>query len=255
MTHYHQAMACPRCNSRTLNAVDTDAGPTLDFCSSCGGVWFDKGEIEAFLSWKSAPSRLERSLDLTHCPLCETPTLTGFSFGADGPLLDGCTTCEGIWCDQGEVVAIRRTVPKARMAEVEGKMIPLMAVSERTGAVIDWKWVCIGAVLMLMGMGLSSIPINIWIASDAVMDAPNRTSPDVLIAAGGALAFGGSGFIVGWRSSGYTLLEPAIVAIPVALMFPFFFTKTITTSELLVASTMAFFGTMAAALIGERWSE
>ncbi len=252
MTTYSPPMTCPRCGTRTLNSVDTVEGPTLDFCRDCGGVWFDRDELSAFLSWKRMPEPIERAADLIDCPRCAAPTLSGFSFTEDGPLLDRCTRCGGVWCDQGEVAALKGLSPRARTADLEGKMVPLLLVKGASGTPIDWKWILIGAVLMVSMLGLSSIVINLWIATDAVMDTGQTTSPDVLMAVGGLASFSISGFLVGWRSSAYTLWEPAIVAVPSALVFPLFFSHHVTTLELLVASTVAFVVTMLAAVAGER---
>ena len=105
---------------------------------------------------------------------------------------------------------------------------------------------------MLTLLGLASIVVNLWIASEALSDTGTATDPDKLIAIGGAMAFAISGFLVGWRSSAHTLWEPALMAIPAALVFPIFFTAEVTTGGLLVASGAAFVITMGAAVLGER---
>lgn len=238
--------------TRTLHAVDTDAGPTLDFCGSCGGVWFDQGELEGFLSWKTPPDRQDAAAELVACPRCETDTLAGFRFRAEGPLLEACSTCHGVWCDQGEVSALKSLSPAARTTTIDGKMVPLLETKGSRGAPIDWKWIGIGFMLMMAMLGCASIVINIWIASDSILDAERQIAPDTLMMIGGTIAFASSGFIVGWRSSAYTLWEPAIVAIPAALAFPFFFTQQFETHQLLIASSAAFVITMLAAVAGER---
>lgn len=254
MTKYIPPMTCPRC-SDSLSAVDTEEGPTLDFCRGCGGVWFDRDELSAFLSWKQEPTRQEQSTDLTDCPRCATSTLTAFTFTADGPRLDGCSSCHGIWCDGGEVAALKTLSPRARVAHVDGKEVPLLVTKGARGASIDWKWIIIGAGLMVTMLGLSSIVINLWIASDAVMDVSAKTNADALMLVGGGMSFAISGFLVGWRSSAYTLWEPAIVAIPSAMVFPLFFTRSVTTTELLMASVGAFVVTMFSAVAGERFGD
>ena len=112
--------------------------------------------------------------------------------------------------------------------------------------------IVIGFLLMMTMLGVASVVINIWIASDLVIDAERRVSPDTLMMVGGGLSFAISGFIVGWRSTAYTLWEPAIVAVPAALAFPLFFTQQFTMVELLMASAGAFLITMLSALAGER---
>ena len=37
-------MICPRCDAELLERERS--GITIDFCSSCRGVWLDRGELE-----------------------------------------------------------------------------------------------------------------------------------------------------------------------------------------------------------------
>lgn len=251
MTESPSSLSCPRCVS-TLHAVDTDDGPTLDFCAACGGIWFDHGELESFLSWKTPPERQAAAAELVACPRCQTDTLAGFRLRGEGPLLEACRTCGGVWCDQGEVAALKSFSPAARTTTIDGNIVPLLQTEGARGAPIDWKWIVIGFLLMMTMLGVASVVINIWIASDLVIDAERRVSPDTLMMVGGGLSFAISGFIVGWRSTAYTLWEPAIVAVPAALAFPLFFTQQFTMVELLMASAGAFLITMLSALAGER---
>ncbi len=41
-------MVCPRCDSELVERER--AGITIDFCSSCRGVWLDRGELENLVS-------------------------------------------------------------------------------------------------------------------------------------------------------------------------------------------------------------
>lgn len=38
-------MNCPRCNTPSLEELDRQ-GITIDRCTSCRGVWLDRGELE-----------------------------------------------------------------------------------------------------------------------------------------------------------------------------------------------------------------
>lgn len=250
MTKNSPPMTCPRCHD-PIASVDTDEGVTLEFCRGCGGVWFDADELGSFMSWKAEPPRQERGAEPTDCPRCRRPTLAGFQY-PDGPPLDGCTACGGVWCDGGEVAALKRCSPRARSVLVDGAEVPLLATEGASGVVIDWRWVFIGAGLMVAMLGLSSIVINLWIASDAVTESSRPIGADTLMLVGGAMSFAISGFLVGWRSSAYTLWEPALVAIPSAMVFPLFFVQHVTTIELLLVSLGAFVVTMLSAVAGER---
>jgi rubrerythrin len=46
--HAAQAMICPRCGQTLQERVAH--GVTVDECPGCGGLWLDKGEIEALAS-------------------------------------------------------------------------------------------------------------------------------------------------------------------------------------------------------------
>lgn len=49
-------MQCPRCQTTVLTEKDRD-GITVDICSSCRGVWLDRGELEKLIA------RATRDLD------------------------------------------------------------------------------------------------------------------------------------------------------------------------------------------------
>jgi Zn-finger nucleic acid-binding protein len=42
-------MNCPRCETTTLDERDRD-GITVDACSSCRGLWLDRGELEKLIA-------------------------------------------------------------------------------------------------------------------------------------------------------------------------------------------------------------
>lgn len=46
-------MKCPRCERTTLDERDRD-GVTIDVCSTCRGVWLDRGELEKLIARTTA---------------------------------------------------------------------------------------------------------------------------------------------------------------------------------------------------------
>ena len=46
-------MKCPRCETATLDERDRD-GVTIDVCTSCRGIWFDRGEVEKLIARTTA---------------------------------------------------------------------------------------------------------------------------------------------------------------------------------------------------------
>jgi Zn-finger nucleic acid-binding protein len=42
-------MICPRCEKPSLDERDRD-GVTIDVCTSCRGIWFDRGELEKLIA-------------------------------------------------------------------------------------------------------------------------------------------------------------------------------------------------------------
>jgi Zn-finger nucleic acid-binding protein len=54
-------MNCPRCQNAQLTELDRD-GITLDRCTSCRGIWLDRGELEKLL----ARGRSEHDDDVGH---------------------------------------------------------------------------------------------------------------------------------------------------------------------------------------------
>ena len=117
----------------TLATSGQPGGPlTLDHCTRCGGVWFERGEVQRLAGHKSdvlhahisrrseAPKppchkcRTPLSRDavtcaacgrdnLLHCPACQCAMRRA---QIDGLALDACDRCHGIWFDYAELEQI-----------------------------------------------------------------------------------------------------------------------------------------------------
>jgi Zn-finger nucleic acid-binding protein len=89
----------------------------VDKCFSCGGVWFDDGELDKYLDEKitavDSPSLgkdVDRRLDkaLGNCPRC-TIELTPSPSSTDRKVtIDICPTCHGVWLDPTEIDRLER---------------------------------------------------------------------------------------------------------------------------------------------------
>ena len=110
-------MKCPSCGKHLERC--TYHGITLDRCMPCGGLWFDKDELNPFLErWLAAhedtpyaPTGLVRSARATDrlgeaeraCPRCAC-AMGKLNYAYDSNIiLDRCPSCQGIWLDRGEV--------------------------------------------------------------------------------------------------------------------------------------------------------
>lgn len=105
------ALACPRCQAglrpQTFGTV------TIDLCDSCGGHWYDAGELERIRELgpagrpAAAPDVAPRWVDSKHdsivCPRCRQPLATErYAYSSD-LVLDRCNNCNGVWVDAGEL--------------------------------------------------------------------------------------------------------------------------------------------------------
>ena len=106
MTH------CPKCPSETLVNSNYLGDIPLDHCPACGGIWFDKGELEALLSQSQGLASSDFNLITPKpvggaCPRCNKQMPRG---GLVNPLLlvDKCQDCGGIWLDGRELELLKK---------------------------------------------------------------------------------------------------------------------------------------------------
>ncbi len=117
---------CPRCRAE-FHRVETD-GVLVEACPTCGGIWFDGGELKALAQRRpgllaglehrhdpapgaAAPAAEEGS---RLCPACGQP-MRVFEFPwAPGVRLDGCPACHGVWADDGELTRLEAGLLRLR---------------------------------------------------------------------------------------------------------------------------------------------
>jgi Zn-finger nucleic acid-binding protein len=108
---------CPVCGNHELVEVkySPDSDLLIDYCSNCGGTWFDGGELNVLDTLSedldNMKLRLGRAVfemrekmgktDIKKCPKCKTPTLNPFKT-SENVEVDFCSKCKGIWLEKGE---------------------------------------------------------------------------------------------------------------------------------------------------------
>lgn len=111
-------MKCPR--DGTDLAKVTMLGVELDKCHKCDGIWFDRGELETFrdagvpdveeaIEEKYGDPEFVEGATEGHmrCPKCADARLLRQSYTYLNPVaIDRCTSCLGLWLDDGELNAI-----------------------------------------------------------------------------------------------------------------------------------------------------
>jgi len=99
-------MQCPKCKDSKLKAVTVkNKNIEIDRCSSCKGLWFDKGELDGILGVKAikdlAIPKFSLHMPDRKCPKCNKG-LYEFCYPETTTFVDACAECGGIWLDNQE---------------------------------------------------------------------------------------------------------------------------------------------------------
>jgi hypothetical protein len=105
---------CPRCQEN-LYMIER-GGVRLDHCWSCGGIWFDRHELDELVD---EDGTLELLIEITGklkgegllCPTCRELMTTHEVFGV---YVDHCPECRGIWMDKGETEKVWEMEEKSK---------------------------------------------------------------------------------------------------------------------------------------------
>jgi Zn-finger nucleic acid-binding protein len=113
---------CPRC-TKALEPLVAE-GVTVEGCRSCGGAWFDKGELDEVAhkdpealqrldeAFRPARDELPPPYSSMRCPEC-LDRLQAFQFRHfPGIEMDGCKRCRGVWADDGDLALIAQRIAK-----------------------------------------------------------------------------------------------------------------------------------------------
>jgi Zn-finger nucleic acid-binding protein len=117
-------MICPICQQDMI--VVEYRQIEIDYCRSCSGIWFDKGELELLLKTTSLGdtglptleglAKENRSHGERKCPICrkkmqETP------LGKPAIHIDVCRRGDGIWFDGGELQQMLKQIAPGTLAD------------------------------------------------------------------------------------------------------------------------------------------
>lgn len=113
------AMTCPQCTT-PLDVIELDTEPRLQVerCTTCHGMFFNPGEVEALLDAQTNPivwldpvqieqiagdfGSRQREVTYQKCPACDD-RMSHLNFGGrSGVIIDRCGT-HGVWLDGGEL--------------------------------------------------------------------------------------------------------------------------------------------------------
>jgi Zn-finger nucleic acid-binding protein len=106
-------MICPVCKKDAL--IVEYQNIELDYCPSCGGVWFDSGELELLLEaakiegYEAYQRNISGSQEVAStekkrkCPICHRKMKKSYIDKGNQILIDFCNRGHGIWFDGGEV--------------------------------------------------------------------------------------------------------------------------------------------------------
>ena len=103
-------MNCANCKNPMITAELENV--EIDFCSGCGGVWLDAGELESLLTDEAQSRHLLASFVAAgqsteagrQCPICRKAMEKVYAGPMDKAiLLDRCPRGHGLWFDRGEL--------------------------------------------------------------------------------------------------------------------------------------------------------
>jgi len=121
-------MLCPVCQKVMI--IVEHHRIEFDYCTTCGGVWFDTSELELFLRAAGLPGagftpeallHLPEVKETPHprkCPLCRKK-MRDVAIGEPAVIVDVCQRGQGIWFDGGEIQQLLTQIA-ARTASPEG---------------------------------------------------------------------------------------------------------------------------------------
>lgn len=103
-------MDCPVCKNAMIT-LELE-GVEIDYCTDCGGIWLDAGELELLLGEPEKAKQLLASFkieskpteEIRKCPICYKK-MQKIIVGSSKPvlLIDKCRKGDGLWFDKGEL--------------------------------------------------------------------------------------------------------------------------------------------------------
>ncbi len=105
------AMRCPKCRA-DMEQVEFD-GTEIDRCKTCGGIWFDAGEIEILRDKQAAAAidtgdasvgKKSNAIDNYPCPRCSGAMVKVVDPQQTHIWYETCSSCSGSFLDAGELL-------------------------------------------------------------------------------------------------------------------------------------------------------
>ena len=140
------ANCCPNCRTSELRSGRPPSfDVTVEQCSTCKGVWLDRGELTALTGHAAADLRIPRGgrLSKRRCPRCRK-ALMSFYYPQTLVAIEMCGRCDGIWLDKGELNEIKVLLayardPKARAAaQPRGVKAALLSFVDNSISALSW---------------------------------------------------------------------------------------------------------------------
>jgi len=121
----------------------------IDYCTDCGGIWLDAGELKLLLGDREKSEQLLDSFPLSDgvsdkidsdcrenrrkCPIC-LKKMQKIIVGASTPtlLIDKCATGDGLWFDKGELQDIFDRAKLDKDSKIQ-KLLADMFGAEQSG--------------------------------------------------------------------------------------------------------------------------
>lgn len=104
------SLKCPKCGEAL--AALTYANIEVDRCSNCGGIWFDRGEIDNLETVPGSEAidtgnpeigkQMNRVDKEVACPRCQVPMQPVLDIDEYSIWYEKCPNCSGVWLDAGE---------------------------------------------------------------------------------------------------------------------------------------------------------
>ena len=123
-------MNCPVCKKNAMIVLELDE-VEVDYCTECGGIWLDAGELELLLGAAAGAEALLKSFQPAKtaekkrkCPIClrKMDKVSVGEAGGRQELIDRCGKNHGLWFDRGEL----QKVLKMGQFDSEGRIKTLL---------------------------------------------------------------------------------------------------------------------------------
>ncbi|HOK05031.1 MAG TPA: zf-TFIIB domain-containing protein [Victivallales bacterium] len=116
-------MLCPECAQEMLVIEMNDV--EADWCSKCGGIWLDEGELELISDMEGKDSPFLSSIHNPQgkigkrkCPRCNSLMIESEVLTKPPIELDFCRKKHGIWFDKGELEKVLSSISGEPVAKL-----------------------------------------------------------------------------------------------------------------------------------------